>query len=57
MSTKENPLNERVNSEEVRWWLEEGQELELVNDSKYEKLNEIVDDIEAIQRALKMCVN
>ena len=48
MSTKENPLNERVNSEEVRWWLEEGQELELVNDSKYEKLNEIVDDIEAI---------
>jgi hypothetical protein len=37
--------------------LEEGQELEVVNDSKYEKLNEVVEDIDNISRALKMCIS
>ena len=46
----------RINAELVRFWLEEGQELEVVNDAKYEKLNEVVEDIDNINRALRMCV-
>ena len=45
----------KVNSEQVRYWLEEGQELEVVNDAKYEKLNELVEDIDNINRVLRLC--
>lgn len=45
----------RISSEQIRYWLEEGQELEVVNDAKYEKINEVVEDIDNITRALKMC--
>jgi hypothetical protein len=48
-------MDTRVNSEQVRLWLEEGQDLEVVNDAKYEKLNEVVEDIENINRVLRMC--
>jgi hypothetical protein len=37
--------DERISSEAIKAWLEEGQELEFVNDAKFEKLNEIVEDI------------
>jgi hypothetical protein len=47
--------DDRISSEAVRYWLEEGQELEIVNDQKYEKLNEVVEDLDQINRALKMC--
>ncbi|CDW76908.1 UNKNOWN [Stylonychia lemnae] len=46
---------ERLSTEQIKYWLEEGQELEVVNDIKYEKLNEVVEDIDHIMRALKMC--
>lgn len=46
----------RLNCEQVRYWLEEGQELEVVNDSKYERLNDLVEDLDNIARALRMCV-
>ena len=49
------PKDTRVNSEQVRYWLEEGQELEVVNDAKYEKLNEIVEDIDNINKVLRLC--
>jgi uncharacterized protein (UPF0147 family) len=49
------PKDTRVNSEQVRFWLEEGQELEVVNDAKYEKLNEIVEDIDNINKVLRLC--
>jgi hypothetical protein len=49
------PNDTRVNSEQVRFWLEEGQELEVVNDAKYEKLNEIVEDIDNINKVLRLC--
>jgi len=45
----------RLSSEQVRYWLEEGQELEVVNDAKYERLNELVEDIDNVSRALRMC--
>ena len=47
--------NLRINFEQVKYWLEEGQDLEVVNDQKYEKLNEVVEDIENVGRALRMC--
>ncbi|TNV84393.1 hypothetical protein FGO68_gene805 [Halteria grandinella] len=47
--------SERISCELVRFWLEEGQELEVVNDQKYEQLSELVEDLDHISRALKMC--
>lgn len=49
-------IPERVNADHLRQWLEDGNELELVNDKKFEKLNETVDDLDWINRALKMCI-
>jgi hypothetical protein len=46
----------RLNAEQIRYWLEEGQELEMVNDAKYEKLNDLVEDLDNIARALRLCV-
>lgn len=45
----------RVKSEQVRHWLEEGQELEVVRDKKYEELSEVVNDLDFIVRATRMC--
>ena len=45
----------RVKSEQVRHWLEEGQELEVVRDKKYEQLSEVVNDLDFIVRATRMC--
>ena len=45
----------RVPAENLRIWLEEGQELEVVSDPKYEKLSEAVEDLDNVARALKMC--
>lgn len=45
----------KVNCEVVRSWLEEGQELEIVTDQKYEALTEIVDDIDSVCQALRYC--
>ena len=49
------PITERICSEKIRFWLEEGQELELATDPKYDKLTEVVEDIDNIARSLKLC--
>jgi hypothetical protein len=55
-SLSESKPSTRVHAEFIRYWLEEGQELEVVNDAKYEKLNEVVEDIDNINKTLRMCV-
>lgn len=45
----------RINCEQIRLWLEEGQELEIVKVLKYERLSEIVEDIDNITKALRAC--
>ena len=44
-----------VQSDIMRYWLEEGTELELAREAKYERLSDLVDDIDEVIKALRTC--
>ena len=44
-----------VESDILRYWLEEGTELELTKESTYERLSDLVDDIDEVIKILKSC--
>lgn len=46
-----------VQSDLLRYWLEEAQELELLKDEKYDKLNDMVEDIDRVVRAMHNCAS
>jgi hypothetical protein len=44
-----------VESEILRYWLEEGTELELTKDEKYERLNDLVEDVDEVIKIVRNC--
>jgi len=41
----------------LRYWLEEGTELDLDKDPKYERLNDYVEDIDEVIKVMRNCAN
>lgn len=44
-----------MESEILRYWLEEGTELELTKDEKYERLNDLVEDVDEVIKIVRNC--
>ena len=57
LDKSEETATKSVQSDILRYWLEEGTELELTQDEKYERLSNLVDDIDEVIKALRNCMS
>jgi PHP family Zn ribbon phosphoesterase len=52
---KKDSSEKTVDSDILRYWLEEGTELELTKEAKYERLSDLVDDIDEVIKVMRNC--